>query len=537
MSHDDKKELISSHILMFPFRFDYVLHDNNKKYDREFSFYKNISVEKRLNIEGLLKKLGSDDSDWEYTKFDLGEIMKNKETKYYSEFAYFYDYAREALYNMQDFALDNPAFKSELSYYFESKRFNDKNKKKTNRFIIETPDEVPKIYDLQIDGLSLRVFDTGIAILSIELHNYDYTTTADVKAINEYGRRFYPQYLGIDKKGNITKPDFLPKSITIRSEGEEYIMENFLYDSLVDGETNEIFVGKHISELLGKCFTQDLNKPEHFYIQPILDDRMFVIGWYGSDAFVSRVKPNNAYTYDNSWYEYVFVDKHGGCTVQNEWMKYQLISDATYDRWSNYSTLYGITRYSFVVLTGSMKTLKKNYADYIPTHTNTMYFQMMLLVLAIRASILRFSDEVAAVATLADEKEEKRLKLLYEKYLSFYNRLYFKEVTHQDQGIELYDMALRQMKIVEHIEKLDGKFVKLHDLVALKANNREVDAMNNLTKFGTALILPGLLISIFGMDSLKNTYFVQHFGVITAVLSSVVSFFAVSYFTNKGGKK
>ena len=472
--------IYSSHVFMFPFRFDYI--PEKKEYDREFSFYKDKGIDERLSITKLLEALNREESDWQYEKFDLKEVLKHKQAKYYSEFAYFYDYAREALYNMQEFDLKKDAFQSELSYYFESKRFNDTKMKPKNHFVITTPktwNKLSKTYTLRIDGISLRIFSTGIGIFSIELENHDYEEIEDIKAINEYGRRFYPQYLGKDpKKDTIDKPPFLAEKIEIISEGHRVADETFKLSSLAVGTDNEIRIGDHIFKLLGECFTQELDKADHFYIQPILDDRMFVLSWYGNDYLSKHLSEDDNYTHDNGWYEYVFVDRHKDTTVQNDWFKYQLLSDATYDRWSGYKTFYGVTRYSFVALTDAEDFGR----DVIRIHIHTMYFQMMMLLLATRASILRFSDEVAAVATLADAEEEERLKSLYERYLSFYNRLYFKEVTHQDQGIEIYDIALKQMKIPDHIAKLDGKFVKLFDLATLKSELRHRNALEEEQK-------------------------------------------------------
>jgi hypothetical protein len=182
-------------------------------------------------------------------------------------------------------------------------------------------------------------------------------------------------------------------------------------------------------------------------------------------------------------------------------MRERLLSNATYDRWSDYGTFTGISRYSFVVLTPSESALKKENAEFIIGHSKSMYFQMMTILLAIRTSILRFSDELAPVAT---PKHIGKLKLLYEKYLSFYNRLYFKEVTHQDQGIELYDIALKQMKIPEHMEKLDGKFTKLHDFANLQAEHASQNAMDRLSVLGATLLIPGLVISMLQLDSIAK---------------------------------
>ena len=272
---------------------------------------------------------------------------------------------------------------------------------------------------------------------------------------------------------------------------------------------HSIKIGDHVMKLLGETlFTQSLADREKFYIQPIVDDRMFVMSWYGNDAIAEKFK--HSYRFSNSWYEYVFVDKEDGCSVANLKMKIDLLKEATYDRWSHYTfgtTLFGISRYSFVCLSRNTEFNR----DVLPQpHMRTLYFQMATLLLAIRTSILRFSDEVAAVAALETQEEEQRLQELYQKYLSFFNRLYFKEVTHQDQGIELYDIGLKQMRIPDHIRKLDGKFTKLFEFANIKQserenerNKKETEAMNNLTYLGGILLVPSLVMSIFGMDDFK----------------------------------
>jgi len=460
-------------------------------------------------------------SGWEYQKFDLSlALEEEKELAYlYNEFAYFYDYAREALYNMRDFNPKNDKFEDEISYYFELADF----KKENSFYVIKIKDGMQ--YTLAIDGVSLRIFSTGIAILSIELLNYSYPSLQAIKQINEYGRRFYPQYIGQDDKTKalypeIAKGSFLADSICMQISRKDRdtikIAEPFRI--LLNRAKNDIRIGSHISTLLGTCFTQDRDMKEKFYIQPILDDRMFVVCWYGNDVLAQRFTKDNTYTNDNSWYEYVYVDKPDDITVKNDWMKNDLLYQATYDRWSGNKTLFGMTRYSFVALTD-----RQWYGTtIISRHMRSLYFQMAVLLLSIRASILRFSDEMAAIASLRDYKEEERLSDLYGRYLTFYNRLYFKEITHQDQGIELYDIGLRQMKIPEHIEKLDGKFTKLHDFATLKQNNRESDKVNRLTVLGSLFVIPSV-VSLFTQLDMFKPY------AVWALILSILLGLSVAY--------
>jgi len=485
-----KEELYSSHIFMFPFRFDYI-EGNNKIYTREFEFYREQHIDKRINVKELLLQLYMNDT-WKYEEFNLDKIIEEKQVKYYNEFSYFYDYAKEALYNLNTFSKDDTFFNDEISYYFEHTEYRE-NKEK-NRLILNYEKSNQMMdYNLQIDGISLRIFQTGVAILSLEIENYSYKKLEDIKRINEIGRRFYPQYLNC-KDNIISNPDFMACSIEIENYSDS-VKEKFNCDDVCIKHTNQIKIGHHIMSLLGESFTQDFNKIKSFYIQPIMDDRMFVLCWYGSNLFASRIQKDEQYTNDNSWYEYVFIDKNKDTTVQNEWMKNELIFNATYDRWSKWKTLFGITRYSFVILTDEGDFGK----NVINIHMNTMYFQMIMLLLVTRASILRFSDEVSAIADLNIDNSEERLSSLYAKYLSFYNRVYFKEVTHQDQGIELYDMALKQMKIPEHVDKLDGKFEKLFNFVNMKSSAKESSAMNWLTLLVSAMGVSGLFIAMFSM--------------------------------------
>ena len=170
---------------MFPFRFDFVPKEG--EFTTEYDFYKAVPIGERLQLKKLLDTLNGENSSWHYKPFTPKKLIKEKEYRYYNEFAYFYDYAREAIYNLKAYGEDD-FFTHEISYYFEHKTFS-KETKKENLYIIKTAD---KTYKLNIDGVSLRIFATGVAILSFELENHNYPDFADIKAINEYGRRLYP---------------------------------------------------------------------------------------------------------------------------------------------------------------------------------------------------------------------------------------------------------------------------------------------------------------------------------------------------------
>jgi len=515
---DQKSELYSSHIFMFPFRFDWV--EEEIKNGDVYGFYDEKPISERLKLEALEEKLKA--ANWHYEQFDIPS--QEEMHLAYNEFGYFYDYARDAIYNHH--TSYNP---QAISSFFrkKDKEGNALFEGEPYKINILNADGGTTTYTLNIEGVSLRIFRTGIAILSIELNNHNHKEFDDILKINDYGRRIYPQFIGKDKECS-TKKAFLPNFIQIGSN----IVEDF-----TDFSYKDVEIGQHIMQLLGMELFSD-KKEEctgKFYIQPSLDDRMFVLSWYGNNEKIAELTSCYAYKESDDWYRYVFVDGGSDATVQNNVMKQKLLEEATYDRWTTmpyYATLYGITRYSFVCL----GTHSQYNIDVLPLpHMKTVYFQMAIIFLAIRTSILRFSDEVAAIAT---NKTVDRLQALYEEYLTFYNRLYFKELTHQDQGIELYDIALKQMKISEHIDKLDGKFTKLFNYANLKQNNKESEAMNSLSLVISALGVTGLFVSFYSMGAFNFENSLEPFwwAVVSSVVAGGVALWGMSkWLTHKKG--
>ena len=124
-------------------------------------------------------------------------------------------------------------------------------------------------------------------------------------------------------------------------------------------------------------------------------------------------------------------------------MKEELLKKSTYFRWQGWGTLYGVSRYSFVALTDESDFAK----NVLAVHMRTIYARLFELVIIQRASMLRFSGEVTKVSGLADTKEKEVadwINSLYKEYIRFINQIYFRNVTAQDQGIELYEMLIAQ---------------------------------------------------------------------------------------------
>jgi hypothetical protein len=195
-----------------------------------------------------------------------------------------------------------------------------------------------------------------------------------------------------------------------------------------------------------------------------------------------------------------------------------------------WGTLFGVSRYSFVALSGSWFG-----ANRLEPHMRTMYFQMFTLLLAYRASILRFSNRVSELTLKEDESFDlqglqKRVSQIYKDYINFENNLLFREVTAQEQGIEIYDQAMEVMQIDKQVKDLDVEIAELHTYVSMKAEELRNDRLETISKLGAVFLPPSLLAGVFGMNvfSFDQSPFVLFVAFVLMFVSAVLGFFAVS---------
>ncbi|HMQ87022.1 MAG TPA: hypothetical protein PKB07_05530 [Flavilitoribacter sp.] len=237
-------------------------------------------------------------------------------------------------------------------------------------------------------------------------------------------------------------------------------------------------------------------------LEPVLDDRMYVVCWYGNDRLSRQVSggdpPNNYKTHD-WWYSYMFVDREWK-TCENKEMMQELLTSATYARWANYGTFYGISRYSFMALMGEME--KQYISKLLFTHTQTLYYKLALLCLVQRACLLRFSDEITAISQLDKSERQigERVGSLYKQYLRFVNKIYFREVTAQEQGIELYEIMQQQMRLPQQVRALQEEMKELHQYAMIVEEDHRNDKLDILTYIGAFFVVPSFIGTYFGIS-------------------------------------
>lgn len=483
----------SYHIFMFPFE----CRKNDKIITNIGEFEKKIDCQK-----------------WEQKELKIESALD------YNQYRYFYDNVRKAIYT---YVGDKQP--TVLNYEYQKKGeyvISLKEKKNYEK-------ECEKEYELEIEKITLKIYTTGVGIISFHLRNYKYKNECDILKINEYGRRIYPQFLSQGEKATTTiKDKFLADKLQIKFMGENIEDDFTIYDDISKVDEHRDNISEVIIKLLGDdkfdCRSCSSNKNTgKIEIAPIIDDRMFTICWYGSErmkfgptadqiyinSFRVNEKCEKKYNYlgDDFWYKFIFVDgKDKGCRDYE--MEEELLKEHTYTRWIDYGTLYGISRYSFVLLT--TKLCKEN--EILLNHLKTMYYEMVCLVLAQRASILSFSNRVTEITKKGfDQESTNNIQNLRKDYINFTNKIYFREVTAQEQGIELYDKIVQSCRVDRDIKDLDTEIDGLHQYALLEeeGKKRKRDEMTNglltiITIVTSLFAIPSFLTGFFGMNVFGN---------------------------------
>ncbi len=509
-----ERALYSYHVFLFPFQWYFTGVE-----------MKNKTLEERTCLDRLVNLFKG--TKWINKPYKTDTVLN------YNEYNYFYDMARKALFDEEkdkdkDKGKDkdkNEALLANLFYEIPADTYRYSFKVCT-----DGRNNVYKEYSLHIDSIILHLYSTGVGVLSFHLNNRlkHQSGSDDILNINQAGRRLYPPFFAMDSKFVGTQEQF---GINDFSAGLDITMKKELArefrviadEGTEDFETyrrpegfasNPFQLPAHLKFLLrGIPLTVDKTETElpetRVFLSPLLDDRMFVICWYGNDEIIKELHANPTdhckdkvgqltYLQSDWWYKFMFNDQKDN-TCQNQLMMRNLIRKHTYTRWSDYGTFYGVNRYSFVCLTAELPSLRGNNAAFIVNHMQTMYYKLCELCLVQRACILRFSDEVARISAMEDEHVSEQVSNLYKQYLRFVNRVYFREVTAQEQGIELYNMMQEHMQIERNVKDLDQEIEELHSYITLVEDQKQSRNIELLTIIGALFILPTFIISFVGM--------------------------------------
>lgn len=456
----------SFHIFMFP-----------------FSWYRNGADDEVLSEQISLKdRKDSDSLQW---------IRKTLKSAYddesaedlYNEQNYFYKFVHDALYDTGNNDINN------LVRHFERVEPSVGEA----RYVIRTKN---KVYELALEDISLNFYSTGVGVLSFYLRNDKYDQMNDILAINQYGRRVYPPFFA-----DVNLRNEIAQSIEITGLNGVYAEDFFSYKKS-DVCKPASFITKMINEVA-----------ENISIEPVIDDRMYVMSWFRNDTQAKKLcqykKDGNTEYFDLSlreyenaykdWYQYVYVDASGP-TCHNPEMFRDLLNKSTYRRWQDWNSLYGMSRYSFVMLSNGGEDEAFLYRNF-----ETEYVRMAELILVQKASFLRFSREITNLSSLDNRKNlSKKADSLYKEYIRFVNQIHFREVSAQDQAIELYKMLYEQMNIEHQVKMLDEEMSELKTYIDHYEDAKKTTVMDIMSYCAGVALPVSIITGFFGMNSSYN---------------------------------
>lgn len=460
--------MYSYHIFYFPFK--WAKKDVHEGTMTQLTDFSQIRF---LNNGKWVRPAVAESQENDGNKTDKNNVSLDAQVLY-NEKNYYFRFVHDVLYDSGD-GNDN------LVMHFERKEPQEKDV----RYLIKVSGR-EKPYCLKVDAININLYKTGVGMMSFYLRNDDESQcdTRDILNINQYGRRILPPFWS---EVNAEKRQELSEYLEISGLDTEISKEDFKSYTV-----DEPWTATSMLDSLLKDLTDNLT------LTPVIDDRMFVMSLYKNDD-MSRLSLSAADAYCNPsspfsefWYKYLFVDT-GWPTCQNDEMMRDLLRSHTYLRWQKWNSLYGVSRYSFVYLTNS------GVPSYLVDYFMTTYARMMEIALVQRASVLCFSNEVTTLTKRGDwtlEKLSEHVDSLNEEYIRFINRMYFNELTSQDQGVELYGMIRQNLDIDSYVEELKDEIEKLHDTISFKverSRNEKAETLN----FMAAILLPVSIVTGF----------------------------------------
>jgi hypothetical protein len=463
----ENNTLFSYHIFYFPFKWE----KNGLKKDK---FSKRFDLN---NIKSDAKSCCWENLPVPRTVEYSSELLNEKN--------FFYDFVYNVLYDSSE--------EKNIIRHYERKEAYQTDLGYEIKVIANKKND---LYRLRLKSIVLNLYSTGTGILVFYLENNQYSEYSDILRINQFGRRVYPPFIDVYDGIQGTKMAELADFIAIT--GLNGSATRYFDDFTDDKPTIETWRACRFINSLIEDFSPELE------IKPVIDDRMHVVSWIGNKKLAEKVK-NGSILNDNydDWYRLLFIDG-GYCTCQNDKMKREILEKHTYSRWQKEGSLYGISRYSMVFLSEGDGSKDDVYFRIF----RTMYARMVELSLIQRASILKFSDEVANLSELKEARTSEqadKISDFYREYIRFVNQIYFREITAQEQGIEMYDMIQEKMKIEEQVKDLDNEIGELHHYATLLENNEQNRRMTMITILGAIFLPATIMIGIFGINTMPNS--------------------------------
>lgn len=447
---------------------------------------------------------------------------------------YFTKSARRAIYNEHESDTDEPVW----NYILKPEKLNGA------KFIVSgTEKDITRNYELELNAIRFKIFNTGAAALVYEVKNTRYNEYNDILKINNWGSRLFTQFVGVD--------------IDIKNLTDDKIQFEMPYKSkfILNGEDYE----NHISFLFSDKIT--INKAnslngKKLYINPILDERMFVCCLLKDDEFMSRAAEykNGNYDYITSstdteilaednvarkLHELTFVD-FSGVTCKSKNVLKETMQNHIYERWIENGNIYGASSKALI------SVAKESVPDFTINSFLSYYVEIAILVLMQRTTLMQFEEELGAVIA---NKTNHKIANVQENYIKFNAQFLLREISAKPQAIELYALLKDCLYIDVHRNEIEKQINSCLELEIAKDNQSRTTILSILSLFGVVGVINDVwgwlditnfesLLSCEMLQFLKPFVNLEWFGrLFPTVLSVAVVFVLYMWFHNRKIKK
>lgn len=195
-----------------------------------------------------------------------------------------------------------------------------------------------------------------------------------------------------------------------------------------------------------------------------------------------------------------------------------MIEPHTYKRWFGPSgNLYGFTRYSAVYMAFGYDFHKK----YIPI-IDRMYLLLSVLSLYYKTTLLRLNYRVSRLDNISSRKDESKkeknldtVQDVHWELTNFSNRYWFREVTSQDQGIEIFDLYNKAMELQTEYNAVKQKIERIFSVL-------DSDLKSRLQTVPWRIGIMGLLFTIASLTTGITGYFLRKDVIFDDTLHTVL---------------
>lgn len=378
-----------------------------------------------------------------------------------------------------------------------------------------------RVYTLAVDRINLYLFDSGIAMLVVEVSTADGAETltlADVQNILCRFRRAYPPFWAGEERDIpgecFQSVEWLCGSAPLPGPGPEEAgaLSARLSDS---GEPPVLHQWRVLlSPLRLRAYCPRGTPAHRMGLSHVVDDRIPTMALVGVDDPFAIDLGNQM--------RLCFADEPGNDPLPyaHDFLE-DFESKHAYDRfWEKghceHTTRYLCSGYNFVVLAKDGGPEAWSFLRaHLQTHFRRHYFQIGLLCHHQKAALLTLSDAVsgavdrfAADLTASPDDPQPRdalrkaMERLHGRALAFTHRFWFTDITNQIQGQELTALWNRQLGTQAVFDQLNREITESTAYLSARSQDRSTRAALRLNYLAAAGLVLALTTGALGMNVL-----------------------------------